>query len=239
MANEKKDFKRFGLNQRIQHGLLLVTFALQVITGFPLSYPEKWWAKGIVSMLGGWEMRSDIHHISGIVMVLLGTYHVAIYAVRPRRSKILPGFKDVSDFFQYIKQLIGLSGPPAYGRYTWKEKFEYIGVVWGTVLMGITGLILLYPFIAMEIMPVSWVHLSRIIHFYEAILATLVIIVWHFYNVHFHPHFGFQKSIFNGKISMKQMEEDHPLELLEHAEKKKKGKKIKAKKKSAVKRQGV
>jgi hypothetical protein len=46
----------------------------------------------------------------------------------------------------------------------------------------------------------------------EAILAVLALIVWHFYHVHLKL---FNKSMFTGKISEEEMEDEHPAELAE------------------------
>ena len=44
-------------------------------------------------------------------------------------------------------------------------------------------------------------------------LATLAIVIWHWYNAHFNPHvFPFNPTIFTGKISKERMLREHPLE---------------------------
>ena len=50
-------------------------------------------------------------------------------------------------------------------------------------------------------------------HSDEALLATLAIIIWHFYNVHFNPHDPMQKTWMDGKMTRKQMKHHHPGEL--------------------------
>jgi hypothetical protein len=50
-------------------------------------------------------------------------------------------------------------------------------------------------------------------HSDEALLATLAIVIWHFYNVHLNPHkFPMNKTFINGMISAREMIEEHPLE---------------------------
>ncbi|NLE75824.1 MAG: hypothetical protein GX605_03605, partial [Chloroflexi bacterium] len=54
---------------------------------------------------------------------------------------------------------------------------------------------------------------SKVAHGYEALLAFLAIITWHFYNAHLaHGVFPLDTSIFTGKISRERMVEEHPLE---------------------------
>jgi cytochrome b subunit of formate dehydrogenase len=102
---------------------------------------------------------------------------------------------------------------PRFQRYDFRHKLEYWSVAWGTLLMGATGLILLFPIVATRFLPGVAVTASRVAHSYEALLAFLAIVVWHFYNTHFAAEsFPMDTSIFTGKISAEKMQEEHPLE---------------------------
>jgi hypothetical protein len=58
--------------------------------------------------------------------------------------------------------------------------------------------------------------ISRTIHFYEAWLATLAIVVWHLYYVIFNPDiYPMSLAWLKGTITQEEMEEEHPLELNE------------------------
>jgi hypothetical protein len=51
------------------------------------------------------------------------------------------------------------------------------------------------------------------VHFYEAILATLSIIVWHFYQVIFDPDvYPINWAWYDGKVSLEHYREEHPLD---------------------------
>ena len=39
----------------------------------------------------------------------------------------------------------------------------------------------------MKLLPKAWLDIATSVHFYEALLATLAILVWHFYSVIFDP----------------------------------------------------
>jgi hypothetical protein len=41
--------------------------------------------------------------------------------------------------------------------------------------------------LAMKFLPKLWLDVSTSVHFYEAVLATLAIVVWHFYSIMFDP----------------------------------------------------
>jgi cytochrome b subunit of formate dehydrogenase len=77
--------------------------------------------------------------------------------------------------------------PKRLTRFTYAEKIEYWAVIWGTVIMAVTGLVLWFPVIATQILPRWTIDVALTIHYYEAILACLAILVWHFYHVFFDP----------------------------------------------------
>jgi cytochrome b subunit of formate dehydrogenase len=86
--------------------------------------------------------------------------------------------------------------------------------MWGSLLMGITGVILWFDNTSMGLFTKLGFDISRTIHFYEAILATLAIIVWHFYFVIFNPDvYPMNLSWLTGKMSEREMLEEHPQEL--------------------------
>jgi cytochrome b subunit of formate dehydrogenase len=99
-------------------------------------------------------------------------------------------------------------------RFNFREKLEYLGLIWGTIVMTVTGLILWFKTEWLQFFPLwSW-DVARAIHFYEAILATLTIIVWHFYSVVFNPDvYPMSWAWITGDLTEHEMEEEHGLEL--------------------------
>jgi hypothetical protein len=97
-----------------------------------------------------------------------------------------------------------------YGRYSYAEKVEYLAVVWGTVIMAITGFMMWNPISTARLLPGEAIPAAKVAHGYEAVLAVLAIILWHFYHVHI-KHLN--KSIFTGKTTRDEMEHEHPAEL--------------------------
>jgi cytochrome b subunit of formate dehydrogenase len=148
-----------------------------------------------------------------------GAWHVGYLAfTKPGRSlfrDLLPKWRDVTDPIGVLKYNLGLAPTkPAFGRFSYIEKAEYWALVWGTLLMGATGAILWFENASMGLFTKLGFDISRTIHFYEAILATLAIIVWHFYFVIFNPDiYPMNLAWLTGRMSEKEMLEEHPVEL--------------------------
>jgi cytochrome b subunit of formate dehydrogenase len=215
MKNEKRTFLRFTYEQRLQHALMIIFLIILVITGFPLKYADSEISQAMVEFMGGWEMRGIIHRIAGFALGGLGAYHIISYLLFYRKSrKVLPRFQDFKDFGQHIKYLFGKAKHPRYDRYSWKEKFEYWAIVWGLLIMGITGIIMMYPQESANILgSQGWVEVAWSAHSYEALLAVLAIVIWHFWSVHFNPKkFPMNKVWLNGRLTEKEMKEEHPIE---------------------------
>jgi len=215
-------YLRMTAHERVQHGLLVLSFVTLVITGFMLRFPEAWWVVGIRHVsTRAFELRSLAHRIAGVVMLVGGAWHIWYLAfTRPGRSlffALLPRWRDVTDPWYVLKYNLGLSkDKPAFGRFSYMEKVEYWALVWGTLLMGATGAILWFENASMGYFTKLGFDVARTIHFYEAILATLAIIVWHFYFVIFNPDvYPMNLAWLTGRMSEGEMLEEHPLQLEE------------------------
>lgn len=211
---------RMTLHERLQHGALVISFVLLVVTGFMLRYPEAWWVVAIHNVSSrAFELRGLIHRVAGVAILVAGVWHVGYLALtKPGRSllrDLLPAKRDFTDPFKVLKYNLGLSKTkPEFPRFCYIEKAEYWALVWGTILMGVTGFILWFENTSMGLFTKLGYDVSRTIHFYEAILATLAIIVWHFYFVLFNPDiYPMSFAWLTGRISEREMLEDHPLQL--------------------------
>ena len=213
-------YLRMTVNQRLQHAGLAVSFALLVITGFMLRYPDAWWVVSIRHVSDqAFVLRGLIHRIAGVVLIAAGVWHVAYLALtaegRQLFRDLLPRPRDLTDPWAVLRYNLGLSpDKPKFGRFSYIEKSEYWALVWGTVLMGITGAILWFENTSMGLFTKLGFDISRTVHFYEAILATLAIIAWHFYFVIFNPDvYPMNLAWLTGRVSEHEMRADHPLEL--------------------------
>jgi formate dehydrogenase gamma subunit len=215
-------FTRFSRSQRVEHVLLIISFTMLCLTGLPQRFFDAAWAQWLISLMGGLDTVRTIHHLFGIMLIFQGVYHllVAFYELLFARSKptaMIPRPQDVKDALQQVAHLAGMKvEKPRFRRYDFRHKVEYWSVVWGTLLMGVTGLILLFPIVTTRFLPGVAVTASRVAHSYEALLAFLAVVLWHFYNSHFAAEaFPMDTSIFTGRISAEKMREEHPLEYQE------------------------
>lgn len=210
-----KYYDRFTIAQRVEHFILILSFTTLVVTGLPQKFVGNAFAEWMIAVMGGIETVRIIHRIAAIVIVLQSVYHIIIlgYKVWVRRTEMtmLPGLKDATDALDVVRFNLGLTKEhPKMPRYNFAEKAEYWAMVWGTVIMAITGFMLWNPIATTRFLPGQIIPAAKAAHGAEAILAALAIVVWHFYNVHLK---FLNKSMFNGKMSRHQMEEEHGAEL--------------------------
>jgi cytochrome b subunit of formate dehydrogenase len=214
-SDDKINYPRFAIPQRVEHIIFLLSFSILGLTGLVQKFSANQVADSIILALGGIENVRVIHHLSAIVMMIVSGYHVIavaykIYVLRVRWT-MMPVIEDVQHLIQDVMYWTGFRKHRAYyGRYNYAEKMEYLAVVWGTVIMGLTGFMMWNPLSTTQILPGGVIPAAKAAHGAEAILAVLAIIVWHFYHVHL-KHFN--KSMFTGKLTRTEMMHEHPAEL--------------------------
>ena len=206
---------RMTVNQRWQHLVLLSSFIVLVITGFALKFPDTWFAHTLGM---GENLRGIIHRIAGVILIGAGIYHVFYLAVAREGRRLLldiaPRPKDAFDAWATMRYYLGLGGQkPKFGRFSYSEKAEYWALVWGTALMGLTGIMLWAKVWVGDLFARWWVDVATAVHFYEAILATLAILVWHFYQVFFDPDvYPMNWAWWNGKMPVDHYRHEHELD---------------------------
>jgi cytochrome b subunit of formate dehydrogenase len=212
-------YLRMTLGERIQHATLAISFMLLVITGFMLSFPNSWWVSHIRDISSdAFEFRSLIHRISAVVMVAASLYHIYYVSFTSRGRQLikdlLPRYQDLKDAIGIAKFNLGISKEkPKLDRFSYVEKAEYWALVWGTIVMSVTGVIMWFDNIFMGLLTKLGWDIARTIHYYEAWLAFLAIVVWHFYFVIFNPDvYPMNVAWWKGTISEEEMADEHPKE---------------------------
>ncbi len=211
----QKQYPRFTPTERFEHILLIVTFVGLSLTGLPQKYAAEDWAKTMINLMGGVESIRIVHRILATILMAESIYHGGIITyklyVLGRRASMLPGIRDLRDVIQWITFNLGWSrSHPHLPRYNFGEKAEYLAVVWGTVVMIITGFMMWNPITTSTVLPGEVIPAARVAHGNEALLAVLSILIWHMYNVHVRR---FNRSMFTGKLSREAMIEEHAAEL--------------------------
>ncbi len=210
-----ESFYRMTFNQRVQHLVLMISFLVLALTGLALKVPAETAAvfgpagdmlfslRGVLHRIAAaWMLGGSFYHLYYVFFTGDGRVDVRALWFSPR--------KDLQDLLQTLRLGLGLSeAPPEMGRVTYKEKLEYWALVWGTIVMSVTGVILWSASFWSGIV----LDVSRAVHWYEAILAILAILIWHMYNVHLKPGaFPMNRAWIDGRISREEMMEEHYLE---------------------------
>lgn len=232
-------FVRMTLHERFQHWILILSFGILVLTGLPLVVYD-WKPVQLLLFLNfSFQLRGILHRIGAAMLIGLCLWHLiyVIFTARGRETvlALMPKMKDLTDAFDLLMHNLGFTSwlfrkgilidlfrrhpdwlflePPRYARYNFIEKFEYLGVVWGSAVMIVTGFFMWQVELAMRLFPRYIFEVFVTIHSFEAILALLAILIWHMYSVHFAPEvFPMSKVWLTGRISKEQMMREHPLE---------------------------
>lgn len=216
---------RFDLHQRIQHVLMFSSFIVLALTGLPQKFADLAISQQLIVALGGLEATRGVHHVAAWVMIFDGAYHLAslFYSIGVRHEvqafQMVPSLKDFRDMLQMMAYFVGVGRTkPRFGRFSYLEKFDYWAVFWGMMVIGGSGLALLFPVFVSRIAGGPIIPVALAAHSDEALLAVAWIFLVHLFYAHLHPaHFPFNTSIFTGKVPLERYREEHPLEQLDEA----------------------
>jgi cytochrome b subunit of formate dehydrogenase len=239
LIGDDEEFLRMNRAERFQHILLIATFTILILTGLPLILTNLKILRSVFAAEKAFYFRGLLHRVAAVLMIVNIFWHAG-YSMFTKRGRsnfkeMMPKLKDVRDAFEVFGHNIGLTAflhrhgvlkaffdrhpyllflkEPEFGRYNFIEKFEYLGVAWGSLVMIVSGFFMWQVELSLKLFPL-WVHdIFIIVHGYEAILAFLTIIIWHMYNVHLNPEvFPMSKVWLNGKITGHELRMLHPLE---------------------------
>ncbi|MBU0741096.1 cytochrome b/b6 domain-containing protein [bacterium] len=222
VINKKPQVRRMEPNEVFQHTILALSFTILVITGFSLRFYDAWWSHLLFGREGGYAVRGVIHRGAAVLMILGSVFH-AFFLITPRGREFLrdmvPTANDVRQFLQRMKFNLGLSGKtPRFGRFTYVEKAEYWALIWGTVIMVITGFALWFDNLVVQWFPRGFMDVMLVIHYYEAWLAFLAILIWHMYATVFNPGvYPMNPAWIHGMMPQDMYEHEHPdVKLVKH-----------------------
>jgi formate dehydrogenase gamma subunit len=206
---------RFTQPEVIQHLILMITFTLLAISGFALRFPNSWWASWMVHSEEGVIFRSLIHRIAGVIFIGVCVCNLYYMLFTPRGLSqlraILPIPQDVTLVLHNINYYLGLvKDRPPFEHYDYTEKAEYWALIWGAIVMTITGFPMWFENFFLKFMPIWLFNIFKAIHFYEALLASLAILAWHMFFMIFDPEaYPLNSGMLTGKITLKELKEKH------------------------------
>lgn len=216
---------RMNLNFRMAHWGVILSFPTLVFTGFALKYPEAWWARPLMLWESHIAFRGLVHRSAAVVLMVATVYHMIHLSIN-RRDRLflkamLPQLKDASDLLQVFSHNLGLTkAEPRFAKFNYAEKVEYWAFMWGTVVMTVSGFLLWFNNFTLRYFP-KWVSdAATAVHYYEALLATFSILLWHFYMVIFDPLvYPMDTAWINGKVPADHYRHSRPeyLRALERA----------------------
>ncbi|MEJ2052252.1 MAG: cytochrome C, partial [Calditrichota bacterium] len=141
---------RFTKDQRIMQLFVIVSFMALALTGMMLKFANMPWAQFLATLLGGPRVAGVIHRIAAVVTFGYFFTHL-FFLVRKKIQKKVPvrefffgnnnllfNKQDIKDFIATLKWFFGRGPRPDYGRWTYWEKFDYLAVFWGVVVIGLS-----------------------------------------------------------------------------------------------------
>lgn len=216
VSRSRPRVRRMLPSEVVQHTLLMLSFITLVLTGFALKYETAWFVKILFGWRGGFELRGLIHRIAAVIFMLDIAWHLWFIAVTRRGrdfvSDMLPEITDFVYFWHRLAYNLGIRrNPPPAGRFSYIEKAEYWALVWGSVVMVITGLMLWFDKQVLQVLPKGALDIAWVVHFYEAVLASLAILIWHLYSTVFNPEvYPMNPSWLTGKMPEDMYRREHP-----------------------------
>ncbi len=215
--------RRMEPNEVFQHTMLAVSFTSLVITGFSLRFYDAWWSQLLFGHEGGYAIRGFIHRGSAVMMIFGSFWHL-FYVILTHRGRefirdMAPTMLDATQAFQKMGYNLGIvKKAPEFLRFSYVEKAEYWALIWGTIVMVLTGFALWFDNTVMHWISPELLDTMLVVHYYEAWLAFLAIVVWHMYGVMFNPEvYPMNPSWISGKMPEDMYKHEHgAVKLVEH-----------------------
>ncbi len=154
IGDKRIEFHRFNVFHRWMHFLVITSFTVLVFTGMPLRYKDTPWAQWFMDLFGGVTAAGIYHRIAAIVTVFYFVCEITFMLVMVIRARgknirkpgsIMFNMKDFHDLVGMFAWFFGRGPKPQFDRYAYWEKFDYISLAAGTVIIGATGFMMWFP----------------------------------------------------------------------------------------------
>lgn len=210
----ERTFQRFNRSQRWEHGLLILTFLVLLLTGLPQKYRDTSWSHFILATPDSVHTVRTIHHAAAVAFLLEAAYHVGnglwLLARRRLSGAVFPTVQDLRDAWQMIRYLLFLSPRrPRFEKYSFEQKFTYWFLFFGFGIMIVSGLLLWFPTFFTRVLPGALIPAAKLAHSSEALVSLIFVVLWHVFHVHLER---LNLSIFTGRLNERDMRRHHALE---------------------------
>ncbi len=215
--------KRFTLVDRINHAFVIISFFGLTLTGLPLFYADQEWGRKLMGMLGGPTVAGRLHRFFAIMLICNFIVHFCGMINRFRKhgvfnivfgpTTMLPRWKDITDCAGMWRWFFKGGEKPKFDRWTYWEKFDYVAEVGGSMIIGISGLMLWFPEAFATVVPGWMFNVATLVHGYEALLAIGFIFTIHFFNAHLRlEKFPVDDVMFSGSLPEEEFKEERRAE---------------------------
>jgi formate dehydrogenase gamma subunit len=213
-VRSERTFPRFTRGQRWEHGLLMLSFTVLLLTGLPQKFRASAWSQQVLATPERVELLRSIHHGAAVLLMLEALYHLgrAAWLLRRRRlpGDMLPTGQDLREAGAMLRYLLFLSRDrPRFGRFNFEQKFTYWFLFLGLGILIVSGLILWFPLLFTRFLPGGVIPAAKFAHSTEAIVAGVFVLLWHVYHVHVER---LNLSMFTGRLSEDDLRRHHPRE---------------------------
>lgn len=213
--------RRFSAWHRWTHAFVIISFLGLTLTGLPLKFSDHPWSSAIMKLIGGPHVAGVIHRSCAVLVLVYLAMH-AVHLFRHWRrgdrsllqrilgpNSMLPMSKDWRQFRQMAAWFFGRGPKPSFDRWTYWEKFDYWADLFGTGIIGLSGLLLWFPEFFANFLSGYWFNVANVIHGYEALLAAGFIFSIHFFNAHLRwEKFPVDDVIFTGQVPEEEFREE-------------------------------
>jgi len=127
---------RFSFWARFQHAAIILLFGLLLLTGMPQKWPYAEASRWVIEHLGGIFVTRWLHRAAGIAFSVFLVVHLAIAITGVLTRRMAPSMllsrRDFHDAIDNLRYYVGYAEtPPPFGRFDYRQKFEYWGLVLG------------------------------------------------------------------------------------------------------------
>ncbi len=221
LLGRRPQVRRMRFHEVWQHTFVMLTFIVLVISGFALRFSESWFAELFFGWERGFELRGIVHRYAAVLFTLTVIWHVFYLGLSSRGRKFFIDMRPCRlDFSQFWGKILFNLGrrkeSPRFARFSYVEKAEYWALVWGSAVMIVTGILLWFDNWFIQLLPKGVLDVSLVVHYWEAWLASLAILVWHIYSTVFDPAvYPMNPSWLTGTMPQEMYSHEHPEHLEE------------------------